>query len=110
MSEEMMNTKEVAQYLGIHEKQVYALIGQKRIPATRVTGKWVFPRKLIDEWIESSARSGLEQARQKTKRVERRPARLGEQRPRFSTCSRPTCEGCTPTSTCFLPARGAPRD
>ncbi len=70
MSEEMMNTKEVAHYLGIHEKQVYALIGQKRIPATRVTGKWVFPRKLIDEWIESNARSGLEQARQKTKRVE----------------------------------------
>jgi len=70
MSEEMMNTKEVARYLGIHEKQVYALIGQKRIPATRVTGKWVFPRKLIDEWIESSARSGLEQASRKTKRIE----------------------------------------
>ena len=70
MSEEIMNTKEVAHYLGIHEKQVYALIGQKRIPATRVTGKWVFPRKLIDEWIESSAMSGLEQARQKTGRVE----------------------------------------
>ena len=48
MSDEMMNTKEVARYLGIHEKQVYSLIGQKRIPATRVTGKWVFPRKLID--------------------------------------------------------------
>ena len=69
MSEELMNTKEVARYLGIHEKQVYALIGLKRIPATRITGKWVFPRKLIDEWIESNARSGLEQARQKTKRV-----------------------------------------
>jgi excisionase family DNA binding protein len=69
MSEEMMNTKEVAHYLGIHEKQVYALIGLKRIPATRVTGKWVFPRKLIDEWIQSSAMSGLEQARQKTKRI-----------------------------------------
>jgi excisionase family DNA binding protein len=66
----MMNTKEVAHYLGIHEKQVYALIGQKKIPATRVTGKWVFPLKLIDEWIESSARSGLEQAKQKTNRVE----------------------------------------
>jgi excisionase family DNA binding protein len=69
MSEELMNTKEVARYLGIHEKQVYALIGLKRIPATKITGKWVFPRKLIDEWIESNARSGLEQAREKTKRV-----------------------------------------
>jgi excisionase family DNA binding protein len=32
MSEEMMNTKEVAAYLDIHEKQVYALIKAKRIP------------------------------------------------------------------------------
>jgi excisionase family DNA binding protein len=47
MSEELMNTKEVAAYLGIHEKQVYLLIGQRRIPATRVTGKWIFPRRPI---------------------------------------------------------------
>ncbi|MGZ3612398.1 MAG: helix-turn-helix domain-containing protein, partial [Thermodesulfobacteriota bacterium] len=38
MSEEMMSTKEVAKYLSIHEKQVYALIKSKKIPSTRVTG------------------------------------------------------------------------
>ena len=65
-----MNTKEVAQYLGIHEKQVYALIKSKKIPSTRVTGKWVFPKKLIDDWIDSSAKGVLEQARQKSKRIE----------------------------------------
>jgi len=69
MTEEMMNTKEVAQYLGVHEKQVYALIKSKRIPSTRITGKWVFPRKLIDEWIESNANAGLGEARQKSKRM-----------------------------------------
>ena len=70
MSQEMMNTKEVAQYLGIHEKQVYALIKTKRIPSTRVTGKWVFPKKAIDEWIESDAQKGLGQAREKSRRIE----------------------------------------
>ena len=70
MSEEMMNTKDVAAYLGINEKQVYALIKAGRIPGTRVTGKWVFPRKLIDEWIEENARSGLKQAREKSRTVE----------------------------------------
>jgi len=70
MSEEIMNTKEVARYLGIHEKQVYALIKSKRIPSTRVTGKWVFPRKLIDEWVELDAKTGLEQARQKRRKIE----------------------------------------
>lgn len=70
MSEEMMNTREVARYLGVHEKQVYALIKSKKIPSTRVTGKWIFPKKLIDGWIESNARKGLEQAKQKATRIE----------------------------------------
>jgi putative molybdopterin biosynthesis protein len=64
-----MNTKEVAGYLGIHEKQVYALIKTGRMPATRVTGKWIFPKKVIDGWIETNAKSGLEQARQKSGRI-----------------------------------------
>ncbi len=70
MSGEMMNTKEVAHYLGVHEKQVYALIKSKRIPSTRITGKWVFPKKLIDEWIESNAQKSLVQAREKSRRIE----------------------------------------
>jgi putative molybdopterin biosynthesis protein len=70
MSEEMMNTKEVARYLGIHEKQVYALIKSERIPSTRVTGKWIFPKKLIDEWIESNAQKSLVQAKEKSRKTE----------------------------------------
>jgi excisionase family DNA binding protein len=70
MSEEIMSTKEVARYLGIHEKQVYALIKSKRIPSTRVTGKWIFPKKLIDEWIDRNARSGMAEARRKSQRIE----------------------------------------
>ena len=70
MSEEMLNTKELAAYLGIHEKQVYALLKAGRIPGTRVTGKWIFPKKTIDEWIERSARGGLKDAREKSRRIE----------------------------------------
>lgn len=69
MSEEMMNTKGVAQYLGIHEKQVYALIKSKKIPSTRITGKWLFPKKLIEEWIEKHARAAMAEARQKGKKI-----------------------------------------
>jgi len=70
MSEEMMNTKELAKFLGIHEKQVYALTAAQRLPGTRITGKWVFPRKLIEDWIETNAKTGLEQAKQKTRKME----------------------------------------
>ncbi|MHB9096944.1 MAG: substrate-binding domain-containing protein [Syntrophales bacterium] len=69
MSDELMNTREVAGYLGIHEKQVYALIKTGRMPATRVTGKWIFPKRVIDGWIEANAKSGLEEARQKGSRI-----------------------------------------
>ena len=69
MSSELMNTKEVAHYLDIHEKQVYILIKAGRIPCTRVTGKWIFPVKLIDEWIETNARKGLKQARKKIDKI-----------------------------------------
>jgi putative molybdopterin biosynthesis protein len=56
---EMLTTKEVAEYLSINEKQVYRLIKDKKIPATRITGKWLFPKGLIDEWILNSARESV---------------------------------------------------
>jgi putative molybdopterin biosynthesis protein len=59
MTKEMLTTKEIAQYLSINEKQVYRLIKEKRIPATRITGKWLFPKNLIDEWIINSARESV---------------------------------------------------
>lgn len=48
---ELMNTREVAEYLRIKERKVYDLVRQKHIPCTRVTGKWLFPRHLIDMWV-----------------------------------------------------------
>jgi putative molybdopterin biosynthesis protein len=71
MPQEMMTTREVARYLGIHEKQVYALIKAERIPATRITGKWIFPKNLIDEWIDRDARKGLQEAQKKTRKIEK---------------------------------------
>ncbi|HTY62432.1 MAG TPA: substrate-binding domain-containing protein [Acidobacteriota bacterium] len=55
----MLTTKEVAEYLSINEKQVYRLIKEKKIPATRITGKWLFPKNLIDEWVMASARESV---------------------------------------------------
>lgn len=49
---EMMTTQEVAAYLRIKERKVYDLVKEGRIPCRRVTGKWLFPRTLIDAWLE----------------------------------------------------------
>lgn len=69
MSKEIMNTKEVASYLEIHEKQVYALIKEGKLPCTKATGKWIFPKHMIDSWIEDNARAGMHQAKEKAARV-----------------------------------------
>ena len=53
---EMLNVKELGDYLGINEKQVYRLIKDRKIPATKITGKWLFPKVLIDECLINSAR------------------------------------------------------
>jgi len=59
MNKEMLNTKDIANYLNINEKQVYRLVKEKKIPATKITGKWTFPRKLIEEWIIESANENI---------------------------------------------------
>lgn len=51
--EEMYSTKEIAKFLNINEKMVYALISEKGLPASKVTGKWLFPINLVRQWVEA---------------------------------------------------------
>jgi putative molybdopterin biosynthesis protein len=50
----LLSTKEVAELLDVNEKMVYNLIAEKKLPATKITGKWLFPRHLVEQWIENS--------------------------------------------------------
>ena len=52
---DFMTTKEVADYLRIKERRVYELVRRQEIPCTRVTGKWLFPRALVDLWLAEHA-------------------------------------------------------
>jgi excisionase family DNA binding protein len=47
-----LTTKEVAKLIKVNEKMVYSLINEKGLPATKVTGKWMFPQRLVEEWLE----------------------------------------------------------
>ena len=49
-----MDTQQVSDYLGVHEKQVYTLIHDRGLPATKITGKWLFPSHLVDRWLEAN--------------------------------------------------------
>lgn len=48
-----LSTKEVAELLDLNEKMIYTLVSEKGLPATKVTGKWLFPRRLVEQWLES---------------------------------------------------------
>jgi excisionase family DNA binding protein len=50
----LMSTKEVAQFLNVNEKMVYTLVSEKGLPATKITGKWLFPLHLVEQWVEVS--------------------------------------------------------
>lgn len=50
-----LSVAEVAAYLGVHEKQVYRLQKRGVLPGTRLTGKWLFPKSLVDEALVRSA-------------------------------------------------------
>ncbi len=54
-----MSVRQVGRYLHINEKKVYSLVREERIPATKITGKWVFPRELVDRWLLESSHGGL---------------------------------------------------
>ncbi len=49
---QMMTTREVSAFLKINEKMVYSLITEKGLPASKITGKWLFPKHLVEQWVE----------------------------------------------------------
>lgn len=53
-----LTTKGVAELLNVNQKMVYTLVNDKGLPATKVTGKWLFPRRLVEEWLEAHILNG----------------------------------------------------
>lgn len=54
-----MNVKQVSKYLDINEKKIYFMANNHLLPATKITGKWLFPKKLVDRWLINSCHNGM---------------------------------------------------
>ncbi len=48
---DFLTTKDVAALLRIKQRKVYELVRDKAIPASRVTGKLLFPRDMVEAWV-----------------------------------------------------------
>jgi len=48
---DLLTTAEAAHYLRLKERKLYELVAEQAIPCTKVTGKWLFPRRDLDRWL-----------------------------------------------------------
>lgn len=54
-----LTVPELAQLLHVNEKKIYKLAGEGDIPGTKITGKWIFPRHLIEDWVDENSHGGV---------------------------------------------------
>ncbi len=50
----LLSTREVSKFINVNEKMVYTLVSEKGLPATKITGKWLFPQHLVEQWVEAN--------------------------------------------------------
>lgn len=48
---EVMDIQALASYLGLGKSKIYALIRQKKIPASRIGRQYRFSKVVIDQWL-----------------------------------------------------------
>jgi putative molybdopterin biosynthesis protein len=51
---QLLTTTEAADYLRLKERKLYELVAEGSIPCTKVTGRWLFPKSELDQWLSSS--------------------------------------------------------
>ncbi len=51
-TKEIMDIKELSNYLGIGKSKIYALIRSKKIPASKIGRQYRFSKSVIDNWLK----------------------------------------------------------
>jgi len=49
---EIMDIRELSDYLGIGKSKIYALIRAKKIPASKIGRQYRFSKEVIDNWLK----------------------------------------------------------
>ena len=49
---QIMDIKELSEYLGIGKSKIYSLIRQKKIPASRIGRQYRFSKEVVDSWLK----------------------------------------------------------
>ena len=62
---EIMTTKELAEYLRLHEITICKFAAEGKIPAVRVGRVWRFDKEAIDKWINEGQSKSVSKRRKK---------------------------------------------
>jgi excisionase family DNA binding protein len=55
-NKEIMDLRDVAEYLDVHPATIYKYAREGKIPAFKFGSDWRFHRKMIDKWIQEKVR------------------------------------------------------
>jgi len=64
-SKEIMDLRDVAEYLDVHPATIYKYAREGKIPAFKFGSDCLFHRKMVDKWISDKVRYNTEKNRKK---------------------------------------------
>lgn len=50
-NKQIMDIKELSEYLGIGKSKIYSLIRMKKIPASKIGRQYRFSKDIVDSWL-----------------------------------------------------------
>ncbi|MCL2485052.1 MAG: helix-turn-helix domain-containing protein [Endomicrobia bacterium] len=51
-NKQIMDIKELSEYLGIGKSKIYSLIKMKKIPASKIGRQYRFSKEIVDNWLK----------------------------------------------------------
>jgi len=51
-NKQIMDIKELSEYLGIGKSKIYNLIRMKKIPASKIGRQYRFSKNIVDNWLK----------------------------------------------------------
>jgi excisionase family DNA binding protein len=54
---DLLTTDEAAAYLRLSERKLYELVANGTVPCSKVTGRWLFPKVALDQWVTAGLRA-----------------------------------------------------
>ncbi|MCL1971690.1 MAG: helix-turn-helix domain-containing protein [Endomicrobia bacterium] len=75
-NKQIMDIKELSEYLGIGKSKIYSLIRMKKIPASKIGRQYRFSKDIVDNWLKDKIITKKEDAPVTEKN--NNPAQTGE--------------------------------